>query len=74
MSALERKPQVLALTQDKVLGPSMTGEESREAPCNSHGDWPFLRTHEQVPEVPIVTGEEPLPTRENPGGSPLQAK
>ena len=24
-------------------------------PSNSHGDWPFLRPREQVPEVPIVS-------------------
>ena len=51
-----------------------TGEESREAPCNSHGDLPFLRPHERVPEVPIVTREEPAATGEKPGGSPLQAR
>ena len=33
------------------------GEESREAPRNSHGDWPFLRPQERVPEVPVVTRE-----------------
>ena len=38
MSALERKLQVPALAP--------TGEESGEAPRNSHGDWPFLRPHE----------------------------
>ena len=32
MSALERKPQVPALTPHKVLGPSIDGRESREAP------------------------------------------
>ena len=26
-------------------------------PSNSHGDWPFLRPPERVPEVPVVTGE-----------------
>ena len=50
MSALERKLQVPALAP--------TGEESGEAPRNSHGDWPFLKPHERIPEVPIVTGEE----------------
>ena len=25
-----------------------------EAPCNSHGDGPFLRPPERVPEVPVV--------------------
>ena len=27
------------------------------APSNSHGDWPFLRPRERVPEVPIVSRE-----------------
>ena len=26
-------------------------------PCNSHGDWPFLRPPERVPEVPVVSRE-----------------
>ena len=26
-------------------------------PSNSHGDWPFLRPPERVPEVPVVTHE-----------------
>ena len=26
-------------------------------PSNSHGAWPFLRPPEQVPEVPVVSGE-----------------
>ena len=26
-------------------------------PSNSHGDWPFLRPPERVPEVPVVTRE-----------------
>ena len=26
-------------------------------PCNSHGDWPFLRPTERVPEVPDVSRE-----------------
>ena len=30
--ALERNPQVLALTPHKVLGPALKAEESREAP------------------------------------------
>ena len=44
--------------------PALTGEESREAPRNSHGDWPFLRPHKRDPEVPIVTKEGPATTRE----------
>ena len=26
-------------------------------PSNSHGDWPFLRPPERVPEVPVVSGD-----------------
>ena len=26
-------------------------------PNNSHGDWPFLRKSERVPEVPVVSPE-----------------
>ena len=32
-------------------------------PSNSHGDWPFLRPPERVPEVPVV-GREHLPKLE----------
>ena len=35
--------------------PASPGEESREAPSNSHGDWPILRPPERVPEVPVVS-------------------
>ncbi|KAI4559218.1 hypothetical protein MJG53_017744 [Ovis ammon polii x Ovis aries] len=46
------------------------GEESRKAPENSHGDWPFLRPPERVPEVqseripgvPVTFQEEALST------------
>ena len=55
MSSLERNPQVPARTPHKVLAPASTGEESREAPENSHGDWPFLRPPERDPEVPVVS-------------------
>ena len=77
MSALERNPQVPALTPHKVLGPTqgLQRERNPERPTsNSHGDWPFLRPPERVPEVPLVSGEhllklgniqEPLHSREN---------
>ena len=43
-------------TQD--LRPRHRRERKPErAPCNSHGDWPFLRPPEWVPEVPVVSGE-----------------
>ena len=37
--------------------PASTGEESREAPEQLHGDWPFLRPPDRVPEVPVVSRE-----------------
>ena len=59
MSAQERNPEVLASTPGEDLEPVTTGEESREAPHNSHGDWTFLKQHKWVPDVPVVTREKP---------------
>ena len=43
-------------TQD--LRPRHRGERNPERPpSNLHGDWPFLRPPERVPEVPIVSRE-----------------
>ena len=43
-------------TQD--LWPRNRGERNPERPhSNSHGDWPFLRPPERVPEVPVVSRE-----------------
>ena len=43
-------------TQD--LRPRHRRERNPERPsCNSHGDWPFLRPPERVPEVPVVSRE-----------------
>ena len=33
------------------------GRNPERAPSNSHGDWPFLRPPERVPEVPVVSRE-----------------
>ncbi|XDA81375.1 hypothetical protein R6Z07M_011276 [Ovis aries] len=40
-------------------------------PRNSHGDWPFLRPPERVPEVPVVEMKDPFAacSEENPGHS-----
>ena len=57
--------------------PALTGEESREAPRNSHGDLTFLRQHEWVPEVPVETREEPqgsAATGEKAGDSHLNVR
>ena len=51
-----------------------TGEESREAPGNSHGNWPFLKPHERVPEVPIVTREGPGATQDVPQHTHLHSR
>ena len=43
-------------TQD--LTPRHRRERNPERPpSNSHGDWPFLRPPERVPEVPVVSRE-----------------
>ena len=34
-------------------------------PSNSHGDWPFLRPPERVPEVPVVSPEHLPPLEKN---------
>ena len=40
------------------LRPQHGREKNPERPSsNSHGDWPFLRPRERVPEVPIVSRE-----------------
>ena len=40
------------------LRPQHRGERNPERPpSNSHGDWPFLRPPERVPEVPVVSRE-----------------
>ena len=47
------------------LNPRHRRERNPErSPSNSHGDWPFLRPPERVPEVPFVSREH-LPQLEN---------
>ena len=42
----------------QVLRPRHRRERNPERPpSNSHGDWPFLRPPERVPEVPVVSRE-----------------
>ena len=48
----------------QVLRPRHRRERNPErSPCNLHGDWPFLRPPERVPEGPVV-GREHLPQLE----------
>ena len=55
MSALERNPQVPALTPHKVL-PRHRRERNPEKPTsNLHEDWPFMRPPEHISEVQVVS-------------------
>ena len=48
----------MCLSEFKSLkAPASTGEESREAPKQLAGEWPFLSPPERVPEVPVVSRE-----------------
>ncbi|KAI4552871.1 hypothetical protein MJG53_000365 [Ovis ammon polii x Ovis aries] len=54
------------------LRPQQGRERNPERPpCNSHGDWPFLRSPERVPEIPVVEMRDPFAdcSGENPGRS-----
>ena len=43
----------------KDLSPRHRRERNPERPpSNSHGDWPFLRPPERVPEVPVISRED----------------
>ena len=58
MSALERDPEVVVSSPGDDIGPAPNGEVSQEAARNSHADCTFLRPHQRLPDVPIVTREE----------------
>ena len=56
------------------LRPQHQRERNPERPpSNSHGDWPFLRPPERSLRSRLML-RAPATTRENPGGSPLQAR
>ena len=67
MSALERNPQVPALTPHKVLVPSIDGRGNPRGPLEAPEQlaWglAFLRPPERLPEVPDVS-REPVPQLE----------
>ena len=64
MSALERNTQVLAPTPHKVRPRQQRERNPERPPSNWHGDWPFLRPPDRVPEVPVLRREH-LPQLEN---------
>ncbi|KAI4580656.1 hypothetical protein MJG53_010198 [Ovis ammon polii x Ovis aries] len=63
---LQKNPKIHVSTgvESSLSGPDSTqglrprhgwGRNPERPPSNSHGDWPFLRSPERVPEVPIVS-------------------
>ena len=68
LGRLQKYPKIQVSTGEE---PSGSGTESTQGlrpqhrrerkperpPSNSHGDWPFLRPPERVPEVPVVSRE-----------------
>ena len=63
---LQKNPKIHVGTGEESSGSSTNStqglrlrhrrERNPERPAsNSHGDWPFLRTPERVPEVPVVS-------------------
>ena len=57
LSALDRNPQVPAPTPQGLKPRHRPERNPERTPSNSHGDWPFLRPPERVPEVPVVSRE-----------------
>ena len=43
----------------RTSAPAATAEESRGAPSDSCGDWISPKPNEQIPDVPVVTQQEP---------------
>ena len=71
MGRLEKYPKILVSTAKESSGsgtdttqdlmPRHRRERNPERPLsNSHGDWPFLRPPERVPEVPVESREHLL--------------
>ena len=68
LGRLQKYPKIHVRTGEECSGsgtlstPGLRPRHRRERnperpPSNSHGDWPFLRPPEQVPEVPVVSRE-----------------
>ena len=85
LGRLQKYPKIQVSTGEESSGsgtdsaqdlrPRQRRERNPERPASySHGDWPFLRTPERVPEVPVVSREhlpqlekiqEVLPSRQD---------
>ena len=75
MSALEKNPDVLASNTDEEFGPGTDWRGIPRGPSQHTWRLDYTEaTQERVPEVPVVTREEPAATVEKPGGSLLQAR
>ena len=68
LGRLQKYPKIHVSTGEETSGsgtdftqglrPRHRQERNPEMPpCNSHGDWPFLRPPERVPEVPVISRE-----------------
>ena len=68
LGRLQKYPQIHVGTGEESSGsgtnstqglkPRHRRERNPESPASiSHGDWPFLRPPERVPEVPVISGE-----------------
>ena len=66
MGRLQKYPKIHASTGEETSGSGTDStqvlrtrhrlERNPERPqSNSHGDWPFLRPPERVPDVPVVS-------------------
>ena len=75
LGSLQKYPKIHVSTGEETIGsgtvstqghrPQHLRERNPERPpSNSHGEWPFLRPPERVPEVPVVSREH-LPQLEN---------
>ena len=69
LGRLQKYPKIHVSTEEETSGsstdatqglrPQHRRERNPERPqSNSHGDWPFLRPPERVPEVPVVSREQ----------------
>ena len=74
MSALERNPQVTAPTPHKILGPGIDGRGIPRGPRATRMGLAFPEATRASPRGPRRKSRAPAATRENPGGSPLQAR
>ena len=68
LGTLQEYPKIHVSTEEESSGSSTDSSQGlrpqhrrerkpERPPCNSHGNWPFLRPPERVPEVPVVIRE-----------------